>query len=247
MRLLFFIAVAVVGYIFLQWLARQPARTRWQYGAMALGLLLVGLALTGRLSWIAAAVGAILPFAQRLWRLLAYLPTLQRIVRHLKGGGAQASAGDTGQAEDQRSTVETEYLRMVLAHASGEMDGEVLRGPHQGARLHSLPLEELSELLALYEQRDPESALLLRTYLERRFGDRWEEDVAPSHSGAGPRADGTMSVSEALAILGLEQGAERQEIIDAHRRLMQRLHPDRGGSTYFATKLNEAKRVLLGR
>ena len=242
MRLLLFLAAAVLVYLLAQWLARQPARIRWQYGALAVGLLLVGLAVTGRLSWIAAAVGAALPFAQRLWRLVAYLPTLQRIAGHFSGSGAQAGARDTRQ--DQTSSVETEYLRMVLAHTSGQMDGEILKGPHQGTRLHTLPLKELSELLELYEQRDPESALLLRTYLERRFGEGWEEDAARSHRGT--QADGAMPVSEALAILGLEEGASRQEIIDAHRRLMQRLHPDRGGSTYFAIKLNAAKRVLLG-
>ena len=61
---------------------------------------------------------------------------------------------------------------------------------------------------------------------------------------AGAAGD-TMSVEQALEILDLSGRPSRDEIIQAHRRLMQKVHPDRGGSTYLAKQLNEAKRVLL--
>jgi len=86
---------------------------------------------------------------------------------------------------------------------------------------------------------------LLQAYLSREHPG-WEEDA--QHSAAGRAAeinDSIMTREHALEILGLAEGAERAAIVAAHRDLMRKLHPDRGGNDYLAKKVNAAKDFLL--
>lgn len=62
-----------------------------------------------------------------------------------------------------------------------------------------------------------------------------------------PRSSGGMSRREALQVLGLDDGASEADIRAAHRRLIRQAHPDTGGTSYLAAKINEAKDVLLSR
>ena len=68
----------------------------------------------------------------------------------------------------------------------------------------------------------------------------------PSRSAAARRAS-DVTVDEAYAILGLQPGADAEAIKAAHHRLMKQLHPDHGGTDYFAAKINRARDVLLNR
>ena len=168
---------------------------------------------------------------------------IHRIANQFKN--AQAGTGpNTGQS----STVQSRYFRMSLDHDTGEMSGEVLEGHFTGRRLESLTLEELCNLYAECQDQDEESAALLEAYMNRVHGEDWYEQVSAyseksAHTAAGD--SGKMSFAEAHAILGLTPPVNRQEVIEAHRRLMQKLHPDRGGSTYLAAKINQAKKLLL--
>jgi hypothetical protein len=140
------------------------------------------------------------------------------------------------------SHVQTEWLDMVLDHDSGAMEGTVRKGAHAGARLDTMTKADLSMILRIVSVEDPQSERLLSAYLERRFGAGWQagtEEVRAS-------SDSGMSHAEALRVLGLEPGAGEEEIRAAHRRLMLQNHPDKGGTSYLAAKINEAKDILLG-
>lgn len=238
MRALVFLAAAVVVFLLLHWLLRQPRKTILQFAAVAASLGLILLAATGRLSWMAAAFGAALPFARRLLGLMGFLPVIQRITAHLKGARAAS-----GPSSGNRSSVTSRFLRMWLDHDTGEMDGEILEGRWQGRQLRQLGLEELLELYEDYQVKDPDSAALLQSYMDRIFGESWQ---ARAQAGPGPKGAAPMTREEAYEILGLAPEAAREEIIEAHRHLMQKLHPDRGGSTYLAAQINRAKALLLG-
>ena len=205
---------------------------------LALGLVAV-LAATGRLGLLIPLLGALLA------ALLRFLPVLlpmlaQLLPLWLRRRRQRAYAG---QGDGDSSTAESEYLKMRLDHASGEIGGEILKGRYAGRRLSELRPEQLAGLYEDYARNDPESATLLQAYLDRVYGEEWQ--AYGERRDERPGSGGRMSVDEARQVLGLESGASREEIIAAHRRLMQRLHPDRGGSDYLAAKINQAKDVLL--
>jgi hypothetical protein len=153
------------------------------------------------------------------------------------GSRTQRSAG-------QASRVRTAFLEMELDHDTGRMNGHVLAGKFQGASLDALNRATLIKLLS---EIDDDSRDLLAAYLDRREPG-WRE-YAQRDAGAGPQpADsGKMTEREAYQILGLQPGANPEEISRAHRSLIKKLHPDQGGTTYLAARINEAKDVLLRR
>ncbi|MBL4867023.1 MAG: DnaJ domain-containing protein [Pseudomonadales bacterium] len=133
---------------------------------------------------------------------------------------------------------------MNLDHDSGEMSGEVIAGEFAGKALNNMNLNQCLELHQYCAHSDQQSKELLEAYLERRFGEGWQDHQ--QSTGQGETGSGNMSRTEAYEVLGLAPEATKEDIVAAHRKLMQKLHPDRGGSTYLATKLNQAKDSLLG-
>ena len=71
-------------------------------------------------------------------------------------------------------------------------------------------------------------------------------ETGGSREAPSPRRT-SISRAEALKVLGLEEGATEEQIRAAHKRLMLQIHPDKGGTSYLAAKINEAKDVLLRR
>jgi hypothetical protein len=157
------------------------------------------------------------------------------------GRARQASRKTPG----KRSNVRTAALEMELDHDTGALEGQVLAGRHEQKWLGAMSLTELLELHAELAA-DSESRQLLETYLDSRFP-VWRQNAKPDHGDGQrvPPGSGAMTKEEAYKVLGLEAGATAADIRKAHRRLMQRLHPDLGGSSFLAARINEAKDVLL--
>ncbi|MCA1394995.1 MULTISPECIES: DnaJ domain-containing protein [Bradyrhizobium] len=146
-------------------------------------------------------------------------------------------------SQGQSSRVRSQYLDMTLDHGSGVLRGQIVAGPQAG---HMLDEFDLSQLLAMVPSFDAESVALLESYLDRRFP-AWRQDAQGDRARGQGRAasGGKMTNEEAYQILGLQPGASRDDISRAHRTLMKKLHPDQGGSTYLAARVNEAKDTLL--
>ena len=230
--------VALVAVLFLiSWYKRVPKSKQRQFRNKALliggGIVLFLALITGKLHPLFAALAALVPLAYRAIGLFQTFNTIRAFTGRMKAG---ASPGPT---PGQTSEVETAFLRMRLDHDTGEMDGTVIRGRYEGCALRGLGLQELLELLNECRS-DRQSMAVLEAYLDR-IHEGWRKRRGPP---PGPSSDG-MTEDEARAVLGVDPDATREEIVQAHRRLMQRLHPDRGGSDYLAAKLNEAKDVLL--
>lgn len=214
-----------------RWMLRVPARDLAQalrvFVATLAALLGSGLIYAGRIGFAVAVLGA------GYWAIRSFRRA-QRPPDPFEA--AEAASGET----DEGVTVRTSTLAMRLDPTTGELDGTVLDGRHRGKRLSRLGLPPLLELLAECRRNDPESEPLLEAFLDRRHAG-WRTD--------GGQAEETAAMTDARAyeILGLEPGADEAAIRAAHRRLMANLHPDRGGSTYLAAQINEARAHLLDR
>jgi hypothetical protein len=183
---------------------------------------------------------------QALWTLGLFAPLLWRwgrgwfAARRFRGRGE--APGDPAAAGE--SVVDTPTLSMRLDHATGRMSGTVRRGRQAGRELAALSLAELLALLADCRAADPDSGALLEAWLDR-LDPEWRaaETAASPPPGAAP--GGRLTREEALAVLGLAEGADEAAIRAAHRRLMRAAHPDQGGSDWLAARINQARDTLL--
>jgi len=150
----------------------------------------------------------------------------------------------TQKSSGQVSRVRSAFIEMELDHDTGAMRGRILAGQHEGVALDTLDVPTLTRFLPDIDQ---ESRALLMAYLDRR-APGWRDNVQGDAAAGPDRAPwGKMTEQEAYQILGVQPGASAEEIGRAHRTLMKKLHPDQGGSTYLAARVNEAKDVLLRR
>jgi len=228
------IIVGLLALVLALWALNVISKVNPKIGARVLklsgGLLALGLAV---FLGLRGEVGIAIPLGAFGLGLLGWLPF-----------GPAGFSARTAKSSGQVSRVRSAYFEMELDHDSGEMRGRILAGRHQGAALESL---DVKTLVGLLTEVDEESRALLVAYLDRRdagWSEHAQGDAAP---GRGAASSGKMSEQEAYQILGLEAGASADDISRAHRTLMKKFHPDQGGSTYLAARINEAKEILVRR
>lgn len=209
------------------------------YFLSLIGLGVLFLAFTGRLHPVFALVGAALPFIMRIFGLFMRGAQLASIFRNLS-----RLFGNTPSTPKDSSEIKTFFIHMKLDHATGSMDGQILKGRFQGETISTLSLEEIREILGEISS-DSDSLNLMHAYLERERPE-WDIGTAENNGKQSEPLYSGMNEQQAFEILGLAPGASEKEIVAAHKRLMQGVHPDRGGSTFLAAKINAAKDLLVG-
>lgn len=177
-------------------------------------------------------VGLAVPLGFAGLSLLGWVPGMASL-----GQRMQKSSGQT-------SRVRSDFIDMELDHDTGAMRGRILKGRMEGVTLDAL---DVPALMSLLPEIDDESRALLMAYLDRREPAWREHADAGAAAGSADVNSGKMTEEEAYQILGVEPGASAADIGRAHRALMKKLHPDQGGSTYLAARVNQAKDVLLRR
>jgi hypothetical protein len=222
--------LAVIGGIYIIFLLYRQASPQkrkkmlWQYGIGAIVIVTIIAAATGKASWIGAIAATAIAFGRRFLPLIIrYLPFAQGLISRSGLGSAKISS---------------RFIQLSIDPGNGRLDGIVLQGQFNGRQLSELNDREIKTLEKECHE-DAKSRRLLTAYLMRHRGKQQQQQSAPP-------ASTSMAEAEALAILGLEAGAEKEAIVKAHKRLIQKMHPDRGGSDFLAAQINQAKDTLLG-
>lgn len=228
-RALLVTALLAGSYLLVRWLRRSGGLARfprWLGAAAALGFLVL-LTVRGGGEIAIPLLVALAPFLPR-W--------LQK----------RAVSGEESVSRPQ-SAIDTRFLHMTLDHATGVMSGTVREGRFAGRNLQELRPEQLLELWRDCKVDAP-SVAVLEAYLDRHVDPRWRDWLEQNErfdQGVAGGSPGPMARAEAYQILGLSEGASRDEIQSAYRRLIQRVHPDQGGSAYLAACLNRARDLLV--
>jgi hypothetical protein len=193
-----------------------------------------GIAALGGAAFLTARgqVGLAVPLGFAGLSLLGWVPGMASLGKRMNKS--------TGQTSHVRST----FIEMELDHDTGAMRGRIVSGRMQGVTLDAL---DVPALMSLLPEFDEERRALLMAYLDRRDPTWREHADAGAAAGPGDVNSGKMTEEEAYQILGVQPGASAADIGRAHRALMKKLHPDQGGSTYLAARVNQAKDLLLKR
>ncbi len=134
--------------------------------------------------------------------------------------------------------INTPYLRLkIIMGNPTRLEGKVIDGPYQNKLIQELSQEELVELSQFYKDKCKRSYYLILATLQNSNKQRSEFSNFDDAGG--------MSYDEARQILGLEETFSDEDVKLAYKKLIQKLHPDKGGNAYLAARINLAKDKLL--
>jgi len=228
-RLFLLLALLAGAYITLI-LYRQasPENKRkwlWRAGISAVLIITVFAAATGKASWLGAIAAGLIAGARRwLPLIIRYLPMLGQLIKRSGVKAAKISSG---------------FIEITIEPSNGNIDGTVLQGRFTDKKLSELSEQELEELAQ--DCQDDAKARRLLTAFRLRNQKRQQQHTQPP-----PPTYAQMGRKEALAILGLSEDCDKADIVKAHKKLIQKMHPDRGGSDFLAAQINQAKDTLIG-
>lgn len=151
------------------------------------------------------------------------------------------------------ATFRSQYLVMTINVGNGQMTGQIIKGQFADQSLGNLSEEDIQTLQRFFNEHDKKSYYLLSAYIRSRgfsstFGGQSEHEHFDAHNNQTPNTpanSSNVSLNEAMDIFGFKAPPTKKEVINAHRRLMSKLHPDKGGSDYLAARVNQAREVLL--
>jgi hypothetical protein len=141
------------------------------------------------------------------------------------------------EAAPQRKRVHVEPSIEIWTDGQGETRGRVRRGPSRGLKLEEMSREQCDAQAIYARNHDPAAAVGLDAFIRQKFGTQRRYEANPA-SG--------LSRMQALAELGLSDGATAADVQAAYRALIKQHHPDHGGSHAKAARINQAKDLLAG-
>lgn len=198
---------------------KKPFIIKWLV-YVTIGLLLAAFA-TGRIHWLGAVaaglLGALKFGASHFFRFLPFLRILQK--NQIFG----------------TPVFRTPFLKVTLDLKTGTLSGEVVEGEFKGSQLTELSQSQIETLEAYLKINDKRGYYLLQV---------WQQRGKKSSNKAVYDAVDDPSIEEARMILGLPETFTSKELDHAYKRLMQKLHPDRGGNDYLASRVNRARDLL---
>lgn len=202
-----------------------------------IGLVLLA-AFTGRLHWfgiIPAAIAGVMRFG--VGRFVQLMP----IFNFLRAN-----------ADIKNPEFATPNLCVEWNVKTGEIRGKVLMGEFADKELHALTDIQLEQLLETYKADDKKSYYILKFFIQKsRHGAHGESAQGRSYNNThddhsySPSNTEQLTTKEAYDILGITKDASKKEVNSAYKRLMQKLHPDRGGNPYLASRVNLARDHVL--